>query len=564
MSSRALFEKQCEDEVICSDFSPGILGIYMLKGPNSTSANKLNYSLDNPHYPNKLGSENLSQQGGVEIQLDMVNHNEQVDFEKLDNKRISFYSYDAHDSLKVRGKCHVQRRYLKLIFFTMVGVVLAMIGVGIAFEINSRKKQNIGNSSLTELDISQPTFSPSFAPSTIFEVDLNNIISGILGSDARCFIVGSDAWEGRRWVIKNDPFMTSISEWGDTEIQIMLQKFVLATIAFAISGQGAPNAVDWMKVEECESQYISCNQDGTIRALVVGMSYDHYIILCSTLFSVNLFDFQNHVVLDNVVAKGGGTIPPEIGLLTTLNHLIIKNNPNLEGVVPSDIGNLVQLRQLGLYNNSLQGEIPDDLYTLSNLSFLNLGHNEFYGTISPLIERLTNLQTLVLDENEMSGPIVPLKLRKTKIVSLSLSGNKFSGQLAAAMKFLHKIEFLYLDKNDFSGSIPDELGDLTNLKSLALDRNRFRGTLPSQLGLLTDLNFLTMRRNDLTGNIPSELEGLNNLLTLNMAENKFGGSIPQAFGMLTSLKHLYLYENDLTGIFPNFTKNMPDLGKKTH
>ena len=160
----------------------------------------------------------------------------------------------------------------------MFGVfALAMIAIGIIFEIKSSEKQSRGNSSLTVSDEILPTVSPSFAPSSMLEVDLNNIISGLFGTDARSFQVGSDAWNGRKWILKNDPFMASSSHWSDLKMTIMLQKFVLATIAFAFSDKGGVSLpLDWMDIEECESQHIHCNGDGTIRSLVLGRSCNHH------------------------------------------------------------------------------------------------------------------------------------------------------------------------------------------------------------------------------------------------------------------------------------------------
>jgi len=65
----------------------------------------------------------------------------------------------------------------------------------------------------------------------------------------------------------------------------------------------------------------------------------------------------------------GQTIPPEIGLLTSLTRLALQSN-GLIGGIPSEIGYLTNLTRLWLKNNQLSGEIPQqvcDLIESNNL-----------------------------------------------------------------------------------------------------------------------------------------------------------------------------------------------------
>ena len=69
----------------------------------------------------------------------------------------------------------------------------------------------------------------------------------------------------------------------------------------------------------------------------------------------------------------GGTIPPELGNLTKLTHLII--NGALTGSIPPELGNLSSLKRLDLGDNDLTGSIPPELGNLSNLEVLDLRDN---------------------------------------------------------------------------------------------------------------------------------------------------------------------------------------------
>ena len=135
-----------------------------------------------------------------------------------------------------------------------------------------------------------------------------------------------------------------------------------------------------------------------------------------------------------------GYIPPEIGNLVNLNLLkIIDHNyyctdrggcfgSDLSGSIPPEIGNLVNLQELDLYNNQLEGSIPPEIGNLVNLQSLNLAYNfSLSGPIPPEIGNLVNLQKLDIYSYQLSGPIPPeignlVNLQKLDIYSPQLSG----------------------------------------------------------------------------------------------------------------------------------------------
>ncbi|KAG2333583.1 hypothetical protein Bca52824_004763 [Brassica carinata] len=54
---------------------------------------------------------------------------------------------------------------------------------------------------------------------------------------------------------------------------------------------------------------------------------------------------------------------------------------NIQGTIPSELGNLKSLISLDLYNNSLTGKIPTSLGKLKSLVFLRLNDNQLTGPI---------------------------------------------------------------------------------------------------------------------------------------------------------------------------------------
>jgi Leucine-rich repeat (LRR) protein len=85
-----------------------------------------------------------------------------------------------------------------------------------------------------------------------------------------------------------------------------------------------------------------------------------------------------HIPTDHLNLVGfcfTGTIPSEIGYLTTLSYLNLQGG-SLSGEIPSELGVLTNLEYLLLENNFLEGTIPSELDNLADglckISFLCL------------------------------------------------------------------------------------------------------------------------------------------------------------------------------------------------
>jgi len=140
---------------------------------------------------------------------------------------------------------------------------------------------------------------------------------------------------------------------------------------------------------------------------------------------------ENNKVLDWCKQELSGNIPLEIGTLSQLPALeeLRFGRNNLDGLIPKEIFQLINLTTLDLSNNQFDGVIPKEICKLTNLSTLDLGHNKLDGSIPKEIGKLTNLETLFLDRNKLDGG-VPIELTSlNKLASLVLSGNKLSGEM---------------------------------------------------------------------------------------------------------------------------------------
>jgi len=107
----------------------------------------------------------------------------------------------------------------------------------------------------------------------------------------------------------------------------------------------------------------------------------------------------------NLYANGlTGVIPPEIGNLVNLEGLYLASN-QLSGEIPSEIGNLVNLIDLYLSYNQLSGEIPSEIGNLVNLIDFYLSSNQLSGEIPESICNIyPNLSYFQVTHNQLCPP----------------------------------------------------------------------------------------------------------------------------------------------------------------
>ena len=177
----------------------------------------------------------------------------------------------------------------------------------------------------------------------------------------------------------------------------------------------------------------------------------------------------------------------------------------LSGSLPAELGELTSLSYLILYSNELSGLIPPELGQLANLDYLSLGNNNLSGPTPLELGKLENLGVLWLGGNSLSGSIPAELSNLDNLTHLSLGSNSLSGHIPPELGSLANLRFLGLLDNQLSGSIPPELGNLTNLKDLLLNHNELSGTIPPELGNLTNLSELYIGHNLLSGCAPDAL-----------------------------------------------------------
>ena len=367
------------------------------------------------------------------------------------------------------------------------------------------------------------------------EASLANIISTV-STDEALSDKGTPQFKAKDWLIGVDSLKLTPSE--TVSDQRILQRYALAVFYYATGGPDSWEANSWLTGDECSGQYwtgISCDYGGQVRAMAFGKIF--LLFLSSKLeICVHLLTFHHRLRFQDNFGLAG-FVPPEIGVLTKLENLILKNHPSLGGKIPTTIGQLSVLGQLGLYDNALTGGIPNELYRATRLNYINLQNNRLEGGLSISIEKLTNLEKIILFNNYFTGGLPFPQFGGTKLKFLGVSNNGFSGTLPDSVSTMSQLEYLYLDGNEFDGLLPNDLGRMTNLskfelgsffltvlclphlipslffyvESLNLNDNKFSGTIPTVIGGLRSLEYLSIQSNGLVGQIPSEIGFLTNL-----------------------------------------------------
>lgn len=77
-----------------------------------------------------------------------------------------------------------------------------------------------------------------------------------------------------------------------------------------------------------------------------------------------------------------GTLPKDIGSLVKLRKLDLRRNAPLTGVLPTELGLLTSLEYLLLSHNEFSGQIPTELGAITSLKEVQLGKNSFGKTLA--------------------------------------------------------------------------------------------------------------------------------------------------------------------------------------
>ncbi|KAF2290291.1 hypothetical protein GH714_008554 [Hevea brasiliensis] len=214
-----------------------------------------------------------------------------------------------------------------------------------------------------------------------------------------------------------------------------------------------------------------------------------------------------------------------------------------------------------LRENQVNGSIPSEIGNLKNLVTLDFGVNLLSGPIPPAFGNLTKLKTLYLDSNKLDG-LIPLEIGNLKsLYFLCFEYNNLVGPIPS-LNNLTQVRSLSFSHNHINGTIPPGIGSLKFLCHLNIQHNKISGPIPSTFGNLTQLKFLALGKNQISACIPSEIGNLKFLIHLTMSNTHLTGHIPSTFELhqwrdtptirnLARLKYLDLSYNNVSGQIPD-------------
>jgi hypothetical protein len=113
----------------------------------------------------------------------------------------------------------------------------------------------------------------------------------------------------------------------------------------------------------------------------------------------------------------------------------------VKGHIPSEIGDLSELRILGLWNNKLSGSLPSELGNCKKLTSLYLDDNQLTGEVPASFGNLNLMQNFWIDNNQLSGDITGLFSNYPSLRYFGIGNNNFTGEVdlskCAALKFCY-------------------------------------------------------------------------------------------------------------------------------
>lgn len=231
--------------------------------------------------------------------------------------------------------------------------------------------------------------------------------------------------------------------------------------------------------------------------------------------------------------------------------------------------NFTDLTVLNLTNNELNSCLPNWIWGLNSLSYLDLSGCQLSGLIPYKIENLTSLELLQLRNNHLNGEIPQATRRLCSLKYIDLSMNSLYGHTAAmknlffCMKQLH---FLNVGNNNVNGSLSGWLEDLTSVSYLDISNNLFYGKVPESIGKLPNLTYLDLSFNAFDG-IISEIHfgSVSSLEFLSLASNNLKIAIEPKWMPPFQLRVLGLRACQVGPYFPYWLRSqtkieMVDLG----
>ena len=238
---------------------------------------------------------------------------------------------------------------------------------------------------------------------------------------------------------------------------------------------------------------------------------------------------------------------------------------NLTGQIPSELGRLVNLNRLLLWDNALEGQLPAELAGLRNLAWLELSHNALTGTIPPQFGQLANLERLLLQANDLTGLVPPELGTLTNLRVFVIDDNDLTGLIPATFLQLDNLEWFVF--GDTRGLCAPGTGDFVSWSHRI---ENFRGPFcnSADVAVLQSLYNATggaswMESGGWLGDAAVgnwygvDTDSIGRVTGLDLSRNGLSGQLPEELGRLSRMTHLRIGGNALSGALPKSLADLP-------
>ena len=166
------------------------------------------------------------------------------------------------------------------------------------------------------------------------------------------------------------------------------------------------------------------------------------------------------------------------------------NENGFVGTIPSELGALLQLRELWMHVNLFTGVIPAALGNMKDSLSKRLRNVRGHHVRVPLTGFFLSSVDIRLGENRFSGTMPEELYSLTLLWSADLQGNKFNGTFSTSIGQLTNMQILRVSRNQLTGPHPVQLANIAGLRVAWLHLNLFTGSGPDQYCLNRGPGFL--------------------------------------------------------------------------
>ncbi|KAF9624079.1 hypothetical protein IFM89_007777 [Coptis chinensis] len=294
---------------------------------------------------------------------------------------------------------------------------------------------------------------------------------------------------------------------------------------------------------------------------VLDLSYNEFTGMIpgeTSLPSLRSFDASENLLVGNISA---GMLSVGIGNLSELVELDVSQN-SFSGFLPDVFGSLGKLEHLTAHSNNFGGRIPASLSNSPSIRLLSLRNNSLSGSIYFNCTAMVNISSIDLGSNKLNGPLPDSLSSCRALRAINFARNNLNGQIPESFKNLQSLSYLSLSNtsiHNISAALA-VLQQCGSLKTLVLTLNFQSEVMPAVADIkFENLTALVIAYCGLTGSIPQWLRNSTKLQLLDLSLNHLSGTIPNWLGGMQSLFYLDLSNNSLSGDIPSSLTKLESL-----